>query len=73
MPLQVSRRIIYRLGAVACVPVATYNYIVWFENPETRWETQYLKSLVGALVLTISSVLFTVLSVRQPDRMITLC
>lgn len=73
MPLQVSTRVLYRVAAVACAPVAVYNYVVWFENPDTQWETAYLKSLVGAVVLTICSIVCLVLSIREPDRMITLC
>jgi len=73
MPLQVSSRILYRLGALACLPIAIYNYIVWFKNPDTLWETQYLASFVAAATLTILSFALVVLSVRQPDRMITLC
>jgi hypothetical protein len=73
MPLQISRRILYRICAVGFLPVAAYNYFVWFGNPDTRWETPYLKSLVGAVTLTIASIVLAVLSVRQQDRIFTLC
>lgn len=73
MPLRISRRVLYRVAAVAAIPVAIYNYVVWFGNPDTRWETAYLKSFTGAVVLTIFSIVCTVLSIRQQDRMITVC
>lgn len=73
MPFQVSRRLLYRVAAVAAIPVAAYNYVVWFGNPDTRWETAYLKSFTGAVVSTIFCIVCIVLSIRQQDRMITVC
>lgn len=73
MVLRLSQNRLYQAGAIALLPVATYNLIVWFGNPDTKWEQAYLKSLVGGLGCIVLSVVFIVLSCTRPDRTITLC
>lgn len=73
MVLRLSRNRLYQVAAFVAVPVAVYNYLVWFGNPEHKWEQQYLKSLIGAISLTILSVVLTVLSCVKQDKIIVLC
>ncbi len=73
MPLRISQRVVYRIGAVAFVPIAAYNLVVWFGNPDTRWEQQYLKSLIGGVGCIVLSIVFLVLSFVRQDRQIVLC
>jgi hypothetical protein len=61
------------VGAFLAIPIATYNFIVWFENPENKWEQAYLKSLIGGISLTVLSIIFFVLSFTRQDRTIVLC
>ncbi len=73
MPLYLSQRILYRIGAFVLLPVAGYNLVVWSTNPETKWEQQYLKSLIGGIGCIILSIVLVVLSIVRPDRQIVLC
>jgi hypothetical protein len=73
MPLRLSRNRLYQVGAVLAVPVATYNFIVWFGNPEQKWETAYLKSFTGAIVCSILFIVLLVLSFTRNDKIIVLC
>ena len=71
MPLQVSRRLLYRVGSVAIIPVAVYNLVVAFSDLDAI--AMHTKSLIGGFSLVAMSIGFAVLSVKQPDRMITVC
>ena len=73
MPFQVSRRILYRICAVAALPIAGYNLVVGIQSPEHNWEQQYVKALVGGITLLIISIVLTILSFTQQDRMIRPC
>ena len=73
MPLRISLNRLYQVGAVLAVPVATYNFVVWFENPEQKWETPYLKSFTGAVSCSIIFVVLLVLSFTRKDKFIVLC
>lgn len=73
MPFQVSRRVLYRIGAVAVLPVAAYNLVVGLQSPDHMWEQQYVKALVGGITLIILSIVLTVLSFTQQDRMLRPC
>ncbi len=73
MPLRLSQNILYQVGAILAIPVATYNYIVWFENPQQKWETAYLKSFTGAIICSILFVVLLVLSFTRNDKIIVLC
>ena len=73
MPLQVSRRILYRVCAVAALPIAGYNLVVGLQSPDHNWEQQYVKALVGGITLIIISIVLTILSFTQPDRMFRIC
>jgi len=73
MVLRLSRNRLYQVAAVAAVPVAVYNLVVWFSNPDTKWEQQYLKSLIGGLSLIVIAIVLVVISLTRPDRTITLC
>lgn len=73
MPVRISQNRLYQIGAVAAVPVAIYNLVVWFSNPDEKWEQQYLKSLIGGLSLTVLSLVLLVLSFTRADRILTLC
>ena len=73
MVLRLSRNRLYRAAAIAAVPVAIYNLVVWFSNPETKWEQQYLRSLIGGLSLIVLAVVLVVISFTRPDRTIQLC
>jgi cell shape-determining protein MreD len=73
MAFRISQRILYRIGAVAFIPIASYNLVVWFGNPDTRWEQQYLKSLIGGISCLVLSLVFLVLSFVRQDRQIVLC
>ena len=73
MPIRLSRNRLYQVAAVAALPVATYNLVVWFGNPDQKWEQQYLKSLIGGISLIVLSIVLVVLSLTRPDRQIVLC
>ena len=73
MPLRLSRNLIYRIGAVALIPVGIYNLIVWGGHPDSWWEQAYLKSLIGGIGSCILSVVLGILSFTQQDRHIVLC
>lgn len=73
MIIRLSRNRLYQVGAIAFLPIATYNYIVWFSNPDTKWETAYLKSFTGAITCTILSIVFLILSFTKQDKQIELC
>ena len=73
MPLRLSQKRLYQVGAVLAVPAATYNFIVWFGNPEQKWETAYLKSFTGAIICSILFIVLLVLSFTTKDQVIVLC
>ena len=73
MPLRISRNRLYQVGAVLAVPVASYNFVVWFENPEQKWETAYLKSFTGAVACSIIFIVLLVLSFTRKDKIIVIC
>jgi hypothetical protein len=73
MPLRLSQNRLYQVGAVLAVPVAIYNFVVWFGNPEQKWETPYLKSFTGAISCSILFVVLLVLSFTRKDKIIVLC
>lgn len=73
MPLRLSKNRLYQVAAVAALPVAVYNWVVWFSHPDEKWETQYLRSFIGGATLLVMSVVFLVISFTRPDRTITLC
>lgn len=73
MVLRLSRNRLYQAAAVAALPVAAYNLVVWFSNPDTKWEQQYLRSLIGGLSLIVLAIVLLVLSYTRPNRTITLC
>jgi hypothetical protein len=73
MPLHISRNRLYQVGAVISIPVAIYNYLVWFGNPEHKWETAYLKSFTGAIICSILFLVLLLLSFIREDKIIVLC
>jgi hypothetical protein len=73
MPLRLSRNRLYQVGAVLLLPVAGYNFVVWFSNPETKWEQAYLKALIGGISCLITSIILVILSFTRQDRQIVLC
>jgi hypothetical protein len=73
MPLRLSQNRLYQVGAFLAIPVATYNFIVWFGNPDNKWEQAYLKSFIGGISLTVLSIVFLVLSFTRQDRIIVIC
>jgi hypothetical protein len=73
MPLHLSQNRLYQVGAFLAMPVATYNFIVWFGNPEQKWETAYLKSFTGAIVCSIIFIILLILSFTRKDKIIVLC
>ena len=73
MPLRLSQNRLYQVGAVLLLPVATYNLFVWFSNPDTKWEQQYLRSLIGGIGCIVLSIVFGTLSFFRQDRTIVLC
>ncbi len=73
MPIRLSRNRLYQVGAVLLLPVAGYNFFVWFSNPETKWEQSYVKALIGGVSCLVASILLVVFSFVRQDRQIVLC
>lgn len=73
MPLQLSQNRLYQIGAILAVPVAIYNFVVWFGNPDQKWETPYLKSFTGGVTCSIIFLVLLVLSLTRKDKIIVLC
>jgi hypothetical protein len=72
MLIQISKNRLYQIGAIALVPIAVYNLFVWFANPDTKWEQQYLKAFTGGITCVILSLVLLILSCIRPDRTIIL-
>ncbi len=73
MPLRLSRNRLYQVGAVLLLPVAGYNLFVWGSNQAHKWETSYLKSLIGGVSCLVASLIFFVVSFVKQDKLIVLC
>jgi hypothetical protein len=74
MPVQVSSRILYRVVAVALLPVAGYNLAVGIGAAANNvWTNDYMKSLTGGIVVLVCSIVLVILSVKRQDRLIVLC
>ncbi len=71
--MRLSRNIIYRFIAGAAIPIAIYNFIVWFSNPENMWEQQYLRSFIGGITCSVLSITLIVISFTQQDKIISIC
>lgn len=72
MILRISRNRSYQVAAVALIPVAVYNLYVWSVNEETRWQTDYLKSLVGGLGCSVLAIILIIVSCIRQDRIYVL-
>lgn len=71
--MQISRRRLYQTASCLFVPVSVYNLYVAFSHMDVLYEQVYLRSLIGGLSLLVLSIVFLVISIRQPDRMISVC
>ena len=71
MPIYASKRVLYRLGAVAAVPVSAYNLVVGFSDMDALPE--HAKSLTGGFALIVVAIVLIVLSFTRPDRQIKIC
>jgi chromate transport protein ChrA len=74
MPVQVSSRILYRVIAVALLPVAGYNLAVGIGAAANNVSSNdYMQALTGGITLLVISIVLTVLSITRQDRLIVLC
>ena len=71
MPIYASKRVLYRVGAAALLPVAGYNLVVGINAAANNtWTNDYMRSLSGGAIVLAVIIALVVLSFTQTDRQI---